>query len=73
MPPRQRVLLEQAQHLNRDVIVAAEDACIGLVDHLSHIASNGGSNPWDTATGWAADTSWVVAQPWAQPPGGGGN
>ena len=33
-----------------------------------YIASNGGSNPWDTATGWAADTSWLVATPWA--PGG---
>jgi len=38
-----------------------------------YVASNGGTNPWDTATGWAADTSWVVAPPWAQPPGAGGN
>jgi hypothetical protein len=38
-----------------------------------YLASNGGPNPWDTATGWAADSSWVVAPPWAQPPGGRGN
>jgi hypothetical protein len=38
------------------------------------LASNGGSNPWDTATGWPVDTSWLVATPWAQPPPGpGGN
>jgi hypothetical protein len=42
-------------------------------NNVLFLASNGGSNPWDIATGWAADTSWVVAQPWAQPPGGGGN
>ena len=40
---------------------------------LLYLASNGGSNPWDAATDWAADTSWVVVQPWAQPPGGSGN
>ena len=34
------------------------------------LASDGGSNPWDTATGWPVDTSWLVAQPWAQAPGG---
>jgi non-reducing end alpha-L-arabinofuranosidase len=33
-----------------------------------YIASNGGSNAWDTATDWAADTSWLVASPWAQAP-----
>jgi hypothetical protein len=31
------------------------------------LASNGGANPWDIASDWAADTSWVVAPPWAQP------
>ena len=33
-----------------------------------YLASNGGSNPWDTTTDWAADTSWVVAAPWAPAP-----
>jgi len=42
-------------------------------NNVLYLASNGGPNPWDTATGWAADTSWVVAQPWAQSPGGSGN
>jgi hypothetical protein len=37
------------------------------------LAGNGGVNPWDTATDWPADTSWVVVQPWAQPPGGSGH
>ena len=42
-------------------------------NNVLYLASNGGANPWDTATDWAADTSWVVVQPWAQPPGGSGN
>ena len=42
-------------------------------NNVLFLASNGGPNPWDTATDWAADTSWVVAPPWAQPPGGRGN
>ncbi|KAJ7886029.1 alpha-L-arabinofuranosidase B [Mycena leptocephala] len=29
-----------------------------------YIASNGGSNAWDSAAGWAADTTWQVASPW---------
>ena len=40
-------------------------------NNVLFIASNGGSNPWDIATDWAADTSWVVVPPWAQPPGRG--
>jgi hypothetical protein len=36
-------------------------------NNVLYLASNGGPNPWDTATDWAADTSWVVVQPWAQP------
>jgi hypothetical protein len=28
------------------------------------IASNGGSNAFDTATSWAADVSWAVSSPW---------
>jgi hypothetical protein len=35
------------------------------------LAADGGPNPWDTSTGWAADTSWLMAAPWA--PGGNGN
>ncbi len=31
------------------------------------LASNGGSNPWDAAAGWPADTSWLVAAPLARP------
>ncbi len=34
--------------------------------NVVYLAANGGTNPWDTATGWAADTSWLVAAPWAQ-------
>ncbi len=37
-------------------------------NNVAYIASNGGSNPWDTATNWAVDTSWLVAAPWAQAP-----
>jgi len=37
-------------------------------NNVLYLASNGGSNPWDSATGWAVDTSWIVAAPWAQAP-----
>jgi len=30
-----------------------------------YIASNGGSNAFDSATNWAADVSWAVSAPWA--------
>ncbi|WP_055489781.1 alpha-L-arabinofuranosidase B [Streptomyces sp. TP-A0356] len=30
-----------------------------------YIASDGGSNTWDSATSWTDDVSWVVSQPWA--------
>ncbi|WP_377272945.1 alpha-L-arabinofuranosidase B [Peterkaempfera sp. SMS 1(5)a] len=30
-----------------------------------YIASDGGSNTWDSATSWSDDTSWVIAQPWS--------
>ncbi|MEV4557886.1 alpha-L-arabinofuranosidase B [Kitasatospora sp. NPDC049285] len=33
-------------------------------NYTAYIASNGGSNAWDSTTSWAADTSWLVAQPW---------
>jgi hypothetical protein len=45
---------------------------IRTFDHTVYIASNGGTNPWDTTTSWADDSSWMVADPWAQAPGGSG-
>ncbi|MET8295749.1 alpha-L-arabinofuranosidase B [Streptomyces sp. NPDC001591] len=33
--------------------------------YTAYIASNGGGNSWDSATDWAADTSWLVQQPWS--------
>ena len=30
-----------------------------------YIASNGGSNAFDSATSWTADTTWAVSAPWA--------
>jgi non-reducing end alpha-L-arabinofuranosidase len=30
-----------------------------------YIASDGGSNAWDTTTSWTDDVSWLVTQPWA--------
>ena len=30
-----------------------------------YIASNGGSNAFDSATSFAADTTWAVSAPWA--------
>ena len=44
---------------------------IRTFDHTVYLASNGGTNPWDTATGWASDSSWLAAAPWAPAPGGG--
>jgi hypothetical protein len=49
------------------------DRYVRTFDKVLYIASNGGSNPWDTTTGWAEDTSWLKATPWAQPPGGSGD
>ncbi|MEN3304628.1 MAG: hypothetical protein V7603_830 [Micromonosporaceae bacterium] len=48
---------------------------IRTLDNTVYLASNGGSNPWDTTTGWTDDTSWMVANPWAPAPqsAGGGN
>ena len=37
-------------------------------DSTVYLASNGGTNPWDTGTSWADDTSWLVAQPWTPAP-----
>ncbi len=39
-------------------------------NNVVYLAADGGSNPWDTATGWPVDTTWTVAAPWAPPPGG---
>jgi len=33
-----------------------------------YLASNGGTSAWDDATGWANDSSWLVATPWALAP-----
>jgi hypothetical protein len=35
-----------------------------------YVAGNGGTNAWDDTTSWAADSSWLLATPWAQPPQG---
>jgi hypothetical protein len=32
-------------------------------NNVVYLAANGGANPWDTATGWPVDTSWLVAAP----------
>jgi hypothetical protein len=37
-------------------------------NNVVFLASDGGSSPWDVAAGWPADTSWLVAAPWAQAP-----
>jgi hypothetical protein len=36
-------------------------------NNVAFLAANGGSNPWDTATGWPVDTSWLVNAPLAHP------
>lgn len=41
---------------------------IRTFDNTVYLASDGGTNPWDDATTWATDSSWLVAQPWAQIP-----
>jgi hypothetical protein len=46
---------------------------IRTFNNIVYLASNGGTNAWDTTTSWADDTSWSVATPWAQAPQGGGN
>jgi hypothetical protein len=40
------------------------DRYLRTFDHTVYLAANGGTNPWDTTTGWAADSSWLVDQPW---------
>jgi hypothetical protein len=34
-------------------------------DYVGYVASDGGSNAWDSATSWTQDTTWVAASPWA--------
>ncbi|HEU5332217.1 MAG TPA: AbfB domain-containing protein, partial [Actinocrinis sp.] len=39
---------------------------IRTFNNTVYLASDGGTNPWDDATTWATDSSWLVDQPWAQ-------
>lgn len=34
-------------------------------DYGLYLASDGGSNAWDSATSWSDDVSWAVTSPWA--------
>ncbi|WP_129312089.1 alpha-L-arabinofuranosidase B [Streptomyces sp. L2] len=34
-------------------------------DYNVYIASDGGSNAWDSTASWAADVTWAVSSPWA--------
>ncbi|GAB2846966.1 alpha-L-arabinofuranosidase B [Lentzea nigeriaca] len=34
-------------------------------NYTAYIASNGGTNTWDSTTSWAQDTSWLTASPWS--------
>ena len=44
------------------------DRYIRAFNSTVYLAGDGGSNPWDTTTSWAADSSWLVAQPWTPAP-----
>jgi non-reducing end alpha-L-arabinofuranosidase len=44
------------------------DAVAKIISGVVYLANNGGTNPWDTAAGFAEDTSWVIAPPWAPGP-----
>ncbi len=39
---------------------------IRTFNNTVYLASDGGTNPWDDATTWATDSSWLADQPWAQ-------
>jgi hypothetical protein len=41
------------------------DHYLRVFEGIVYLATDGGANPWDTTTGWAADSSWLVAGPWA--------
>jgi non-reducing end alpha-L-arabinofuranosidase len=36
--------------------------------NIVYLAGNGGTNPWDTTTSWAEDSSWLVTAPLAPAP-----
>jgi len=36
-----------------------------MFTNVVYLASNGGTNPWDTTTSWADDTSWLPSPAWA--------
>jgi hypothetical protein len=40
------------------------DHFIRHYNNIGYVASDGGSNAWDSATSWADDVSWVVSSPW---------
>ena len=40
------------------------DHFIRHYNNIGYLASDGGSNAWDSATSWADDVSWVVSSPW---------
>jgi non-reducing end alpha-L-arabinofuranosidase len=57
----------QAGHSGTGTSFAALNFPTRFLRHFNStvfIASNGGSNNFDTATGWAADTTWAVSSPW---------
>ncbi|KAJ7233181.1 alpha-L-arabinofuranosidase B [Mycena rebaudengoi] len=57
----------RAGHTSSGVSFEAFSQAGKFLRHINsevYIASNGGSNAWDTATSWAADTTWQVASPW---------
>jgi hypothetical protein len=44
------------------------DHFIRVFDHAVYLAVSGGTNPWDTATSFTADSTWQVAPPWVPAP-----
>jgi hypothetical protein len=57
----------QAGHSGTGTSFAALNFPTRFLRHFNNtvfIASNGGSNNFDTATSWAADTTWAVSSPW---------
>jgi non-reducing end alpha-L-arabinofuranosidase len=57
----------QAGHTGSGTSFAALNFPTRFLRHFNNtvfIASNGGSNNFDTATNWAADTTWAVSTPW---------
>ncbi|HEV8559418.1 MAG TPA: alpha-L-arabinofuranosidase B [Actinophytocola sp.] len=57
----------QAAHAGTGTSFAAMNFPTRFLRHFNNtlfIASNGGSNNFDTTTNWAADTTWAVSTPW---------